>query len=377
MWTLNDPLVHAIGWFDGRYGYNVHTRNLFEALSARLPVVASPMRVLEGPQEADKREIAQTFAPHRRIATIALLYGSLTGVLDGASGTRIAYTVWESTKLPDAWFEPLSKADRIWTASAWGKRVFVANGFDPERIDVVPEGVDPETFNPEVAPSAALPAGDVFRFLAVGRWEKRKGLAELVTAFDREFGPKDKVELVLAGLHANQPGLDLGAELRALRLERPHRLKIIPAVKTHQAFAALYTACDAFVAPSRAEGWGLPISEAMACGLPVIVTGYSGPTEFIGPHARRIAHRLTPIDVPYFERSDGDLGVWAEPDWCHLRYLMRTMMSDRNSARELGLAGSHFIRNRYSWEASAEIAKQTIQNILQSQSISPGDGITS
>lgn len=359
-----DPLVHAIGWFDGRYGYNVHTRNLFDALSRRLPVAASPMRILEGPQEEDKREIAETFAPHRDIATIALLYGSLTGVLEGASGTRIAYTVWESTKLPDLWFDPLSKADRIWTASAWGKRVFAANGFDPDRIDVVPEGVDPLVFNPEIPPSAALPRGDVFRFLAVGRWEPRKGLAELVSAFDREFGEQDRVELVLAGLHANQPNLDLRAELRALRLKRPDRLKIIPTVKTHQAFAELYTACDAFVAPSRAEGWGLPISEAMACGLPVIVTGYSGPTEFIGPHARRIEHRLVPIELPYFERADGDHGVWAEPDWSHLRHLMRELMSDPFAARELGLAGSHHIRTRFSWNKAAEAAAAVIQRTL-------------
>ena len=359
-----DPLVHAIGWFDGRYGYNVHTRNLFEALSKRMPVVASPMRVLEGPHEADKREIATTFAPLRNVATIALLYGSLTGVLDGANGTRIAYTVWESTKLPDLWFGPLSKVDRIWTASAWGKRIFAANGFDPERIDVVPEGVDPLIFNPDVPASAALPAGNVFRFLAVGRWERRKGLAELVTAFDREFGEQDNVELVLAGLHANQPGLDLRTELRALRLERPGRLKIIPTVKTHQAFAELYTACNAFVAPSRAEGWGLPISEAMACGLPVIVTGYSGPTEFIGTHARRIDHRLVPIEMPYFERADGDLGMWAEPDWSHLRHLMREMMSDRAAARELGLAGSRHIRERFSWDATAKAAAAVIQRNL-------------
>ena len=173
------------------------------------------------------------------------------------------------------------------------------------------------------------------------------------------------MELVLAGLHANQPGLDLGAELRALRLERPRRLKIIPAVKTHQAFAALYTACDAFVAPSRAEGWGLPISEAMACGLPVIVTGYSGPTEFIGPYARRIDHRLVPIKMPYFERADGDLGLWAEPDWSHLRHLMREMMSDPAAARELGLAGSRHIRDRFSWDATAKAAAAVIKRILR------------
>ena len=41
--------------------------------------------------------------------------------------------------------------------------------------------------------------------------------------------------------------------------------------------AALYAACDCLVHPYRGEGFGLPIAEAMACGLPVIVTGSARP----------------------------------------------------------------------------------------------------
>jgi glycosyltransferase involved in cell wall biosynthesis len=42
----------------------------------------------------------------------------------------------------------------------------------------------------------------------------------------------------------------------------------------------LYSLADAFVLPTRGEGWGIPVAEAMAMGLPVIVTNYSGPTEY-------------------------------------------------------------------------------------------------
>jgi len=358
----NDLLVHAIGWFDGRFGYNVHTRGLFDALSRRLPVVATPLYVRSGPLEEDKAAVPALFG-RREIATVALLYGSLTEVLDGAAGRRIAYTVWESTRLPDDWFGPLGRADRIWTATAWGKRVFAANGFDPERIDVVPEGVDPALFHPGVPPVDAFPA-QPFKFLAIGRWERRKGMAELVQAFDREFGDRDDVVLVLAGLYSGRLDLDLGAELRALDLKHPQRLKIVPPVDAHRVFAGIYTACDAFVAPSRAEGWGLPVIEAMACGLPTIVTGYSGPTEFIGEHAWRIDHRLVPVDQPFFQRADGDLGLWAEPDWRHLRHLMREVYENRAAAKERGLAGSAHVRRAFSWERAADIAEARIRDLL-------------
>lgn len=347
-------LVHATGWIGGMSGYNVHTRGLFGALSRRLPVILSPVRSSDG----DRRAILERF-PERRLASIALLYGSMAGVLDRAPGPRIAYTVWESTRLPDDWHGPLAGVDRIWTATPWGKRVLVANGFTADRVDVVPEGVDTTLFHPAVPP--ALPRPGPFRFLAVGRWERRKGLSELVAAFDAEFGDGDDVELVLAGLHAHQPDLDLGAKLRGLGLRRPGRLKIVPAVRTHATFAGLYTACDAFVAPSRAEGWGLPATEAMACGLPVIVTGYSGPTAFIGQHAYRIDHRLVPVDERFFERADGDLGLWAEPDWAHLRHLMRRVHRDREEARARGLAGAREVAERLTWDHAAAVAEALIR----------------
>lgn len=358
----DSPLVHAIGWFDGRYGYNVHTRGLFDALSRRLPVVATPLYGREGPLAEDKAAVATMFHD-RRVATVALIYGSFADVLDDAAGLRIAYTVWESTRLPDTWFDPLRRADRIWTATAWGKRVFVANGFDADRVDVVPEGVDPAQFHPAVPPTGAFPDAP-FKFLAIGRWERRKGMAELVQAFDREFTDNDDALLVLAGLYAGNYDVDLRAELRALGLRRPDRLKIVPPVATHRTFASVYTACDAFVCPTRAEGWGLPVIEAMACGLPTIATGYSGPTEFIGEHAWRIEHRLVPVDASFFERADGDLGLWAEPDWGHLRYLMRQIYENRQSARERGLAGSEEVRRAFSWDRSAAIAERQLRTLL-------------
>ncbi|NQW09996.1 MAG: glycosyltransferase family 4 protein [Alphaproteobacteria bacterium] len=361
--VADDPLIHAIGWFDGRYVYNVHTRGLFDALSRRLPVLASPIRDRQGPVAEDKAAIRRLFQ-HRRRVTVTLLYGGMARVMYDVDGARVGYTVWESTRLPPDWVENLDRyCDRIWAVSAWGKRVFAANGLAPDRIDVVPEGVDPALFNPSAPPTDGLDRSPAFTFLAIGRWEKRKGIPDLVRAFDAEFGERDDVRLVLAGLHANQPGLDLRAALRALRLRWPERLKIVGTLTHHRLLAGLYTACDAFVAPTRAEGWGLPVIEAMACGLPTIVTGYSGVTEFIGEHAWRIDHRLVPIDEPYFEAPDGDHGQWAEPDWHHLRHLLRALTQNRDAARTRGLAGSEWVRTRFSWDRAAAVAELRLREI--------------
>lgn len=361
--AVGDPLIHAIGWFDGRYGYNVMTRGLFDPLSRRLPVLASPIRGRTGPVEEDKAAIPRIFPDATRI-TVTMLYGSMARVMHDVDGPRICFTLWESTRLPQGWAEALDRyTDRIWTATPWGKRVFAANGLDPERIDVVPLGIDPALFHPDLPSTPAIPRDGSYTFLSVGRWEKRKGMADLVRAFDAEFSDSDNVRLVLAGLHANQLDLDLGKELAPLGLRRPDRLKIIPPVGAHATFAGIYTACDAFVAPTRAEGWGLPMTEAMACGLPTIVTGYSGPSAFIGEHAYRIDHRLVPVDVPFFETDDGDLGLWAEPDWRHLRSLMRHIYENRTEAKERGLAGARHVRDRFSWDRAADEAAELLRKV--------------
>ena len=43
----------------------------------------------------------------------------------------------------------------------------------------------------------------------------------------------------------------------------------------------MYRASDAYVIPTRGEGWGMPITEAMAMGIPAIVTGWSGTADFV------------------------------------------------------------------------------------------------
>ena len=86
--------------------------------------------------------------------------------------------------------------DQVWTPSRWGREQLIANGLPAERIRVVPEGVDADRFAPQ---PAARPEDDhTFRMLCVGKWEKRKGVDDLVSAFCRAFSSGEDVELVLA-----------------------------------------------------------------------------------------------------------------------------------------------------------------------------------
>lgn len=350
-----NPPVHAIGWFEGRFGYNVHTRNFFESLSRRVPVVASPLMLREGPWQAD-RDILQRIPALSPRATVALLYADLMDILDHAPGRRIAYTVWESTIYPPEWVEKLRLADEVWIPTSWGRNVLIENGLEAASIHVVPEGVDPAIFNPEITPTSALQAFSGFKFLNVGRFETRKGTRLLLETFDRAFGPNDEVRLILACDNHHDPDFNIGRILRSLNLRHPERIAFIPPVRSHARFAELYRACDAFVTPFRAEGWGLPVCEAMACGLPVIATDYSGPTEFIDESVYRIGCEVVEITDELYLSAATSGGRWAEPDPDHLCELLREVYRNREDAARRGMAGSRHILGKFTWDDAANAA---------------------
>ncbi len=360
---ISAPLVHGIGWFEGRFGYNIHTRNFFGALSQRLPVTVSPLVVFEGPLEPDLEILSRVWGDRR--VTVTLLYGSHVDIAGAVEGSRIGYTVWETTRLPDDWFGPLSAMDRIWVPTEWGRRVMLENGFAADRVDVVPEGIDPSIFRTDAAPAPYVADLSGFKFLSVGRWERRKGTEEIIRAFDIAFGPEHDVRLLLSCDNHHDPDFEIGSALRALELRYPHRIVYIPPVRSHDTLARLYTGCDAYVGAARAEGWGLPLLEAMASGLPVIAPFYSGPTAFLGPEAYVVAHREVPVDVPYFDREDADYGVWAEPDVEDLARQMRAVYADQSAARARGSAGATRAREQFTWANAADVADGLIRALQE------------
>lgn len=356
-------LVHGVGWFDGPFGYNVHARGFFSALARRTQTVISPLVYAEGPHARD-REIIRRIRDDKDIVTVALLYGNMAGpLLREAPGPRVVYTVWESTRLPDDWIAPLLDADQVWTASRWGAAVMARNGIDPERLHVVPEGVDPLVFNPSVPPTEVISGRSGFKFLNIGRFEERKGTALLARAFDAEFGPRDNALLVLACHNPHEPDFNMAEVLRSLDLRHPEKLLFIPPVARQDVLASLYTASDVFVAPTRAEGWGLPITEAMACGLPVITTDHGAPLDYLGPETLRVFKVMAPIATPYFDASDGDLGMWADPDPADLRRRMRFAYENRTAVKKAGATAGRRIRSNFTWDRAAARAMLALDRL--------------
>jgi glycosyltransferase involved in cell wall biosynthesis len=117
----------------------------------------------------------------------------------------------------------------------------------------------------------------------------------------------------------------------------------------------VYAACDAFVLASRGEGWGRPHSEAMAMGLPVLATNWSGSTEFMhdaNSYPLRVA-ALAPIPDGAFAGH-----LQAEVDVGALRATMRAVVREQAAAAGRGALARQEMRTRWSPAAMAARLEQ-------------------
>lgn len=264
---------------------------------------------------------------------------------------RIGYYIFEGTRIPEAYVDAINRLDAVCTASAWGANVLRSNGVTVP-CHVVPGGVDPARFFP-TAPSLKP---EPFRFLHVGKAERRKGIDLLVRAFNEAFEGDPRIRLTLSIDNVFVRGLVPERYVAGLTAGLRHPSDNIDIVHFVEDIRALYQAHHCGVFPSRAEGIGLPILEAMACGLPVITSYNSGITEYANDTNAILLKNLVsePAYCPLFFRQPGEMGTWDSPGVEELADRMRWVVDNYDEARRIGAQAADYVGGQCTWDRAAE-----------------------
>ena len=307
---------------------------------------------------------------------------------------NIGFTMFETTRIPDVWVHDCNLMDAVLVPCAWNRDVFEQSGVTVP-VRVAAPGLDIDEFRPG---ADNLPAADrhadpfgwaaratwiadephnlawlrrAYKFYSVFQWTERKNPFGLLKAYFAEFHGDDDVCLVLKTYRSSVSRLQQAiiryqiADLkRRMTLKRFPPLLLVGGLLSREQLRQMHHDCDCFVLPHRAEGFGMPHLEAMACAKPVIATGFSGNMEFMTEqNSRLLPYQLTPVcRMQWIKWYEGDM-MWAEPDLGALRASMRELYAGRDLGRDLGLKAQADVFENFNWTVRASAMLRSLEEL--------------
>lgn len=291
--------------------------------------------------------------------------------LPASSGHWVMIQPWEFGSLPVRWVYHINRfVDQVWVPSTFVQQSFLESGVLPEKVAVVPNGVNTQQFHPE-APPLRLPTDKSFKFLFVGGGIHRKGIDLLIEAYLSVFTAADDVSLIIKEFGAGDvySGFNVPELLEQAREKYPQAAEILHLTDNlaPEDMPSLYTAADCLVHPYRGEGFALPIAEAMACERAVLVTGFGACLDYCTPDNAY----LIPAEKVYFEDKQIDQAVtvdlpyWAEPDMAAFQALLRQIYENPEEARAKAAQARQDIQDNWTWAHSFMQMEAVLQTLQQ------------
>lgn len=261
--------------------------------------------------------------------TVTLVYEArwvepgLAADLDPAFLSAIASTTAQAVR----------QAARVITISFASARNIAQLGVSADRIDVVPPGVDLNIFQPSLAGGRELVASrtnnDRPYIISVATLFRAKNLLLLQRAAARLCSRGFPHRLVIVTRRTDAARIDPTQALNELWTAAGPRPEIFENVIDNE-LAALIAGSAAFCLPSRLEGFGLPALEALACGVPVVVSDRGALPEVVA-----------------------EAGLIVEPEVDAVERALATVLEDQTFARNLALKGRQRAET-FTWERTIE-----------------------
>ncbi len=284
---------------------------------------------------------------------------------------HIARVIWETTRLPPDFSEPLKEVDEIWTASEYTKKAILNSGVK-KPIYIIPEAID-TTEDYSALPVYVSGQEDTYKFYSIFEYTERKNPRALLEAFWTEFRNDEKISLTIKTFVDNfQPEKkrEILADMKNLKNELGFKwyppVFLFNRLLDRYQIYRFHKSFDCFVSAHRGEGWGIPQMEAMLVGNPVISTNCGGIHEYLqnDEHAKLIPYKVIPLagnnrNQQWYLPDQN----WAEIDAAKLRAAMREVYSNQQQARNMGARASAYVKDKFSLEAVGKYMRKRLEEI--------------
>jgi len=299
---------------------------------------------------------------HLNAESIPLLTAYAPDITDRSH--TAAYMFWELTRPATCHALALRMIDEVWAASDHGRAIYadVFNG--PIRVMGLANEVEPPT--DPLGARAAFVARTGFNadaFLCMASFDsfsfvQRKNPLALIRAFAEAF-PQGGAQLLLKTQNRTRVSdpaqTRIWAQIDALT-KGDQRFRILDETMDRNTLFTLTAGADAYLSLHRSEGWGFGMIEAMALGVPVLATGYSGNLAYCDDTTAWLvpAQEVAPAPDDYMFTPKG--GLWGDPDPHVAVTLLRQMQANTPlrerkakaaQARVLRAFSAHAIGTRY------------------------------
>ncbi len=284
------------------------------------------------------------------------------------SKLKLAIYNYETIPLPKMWNDNYKHLDYVLPSSEFSKRVFVEAGWPEEKCIVVPHGINLREF--ENPGKVQLINDKKFRFLNVSINHYRKNIGLLVDAYYHAFTGKDDVCLVIkTKLAPPSPGktrqrfeCDVSKQIKAIQEKHvaqgrgPRDLPQIELVEErYPSMVPLYNSCDALVSATSAEGFGIPLLEALAADMLVVAPNATGQLDFLNENNSLLVDTKVIKATPEYQ-------YWtiSKDSWTYLPKRVELASQMRNAYDNHDVLKSNFEEERistihkFTWENAAK-----------------------
>lgn len=282
----------------------------------------------------------------KRVSGPSVVFESLPEMHRFLKKGDIAFTMWETSLLPQNAVETLNKSSMVIVTSDWCASTFKESGVTPP-IVIVPLGIDQELFKPSAHNgSSTMRFGAAARFCRDGN--PRKNLDFIVNNFRDAFNGVKDVSLTIKGYDGCPEQVD------------DSRIKIISDFWPEHRLVSWYQSLDVFINLASGGGWELHLQEAMACGAVPVAMLYSSSTMFFSEdNGYVVGHRLV---APNWGAYDG-IGLWAEPNAHSFQAILKKCYADRTTLAEKRLKAIQSAQ-KFTWDSASRKMETILLNAI-------------